>query len=136
MNDKNEKKPQLLGKLAERMRQNKRFEVFVYVALIGMAALLYVCSTGGESINLGGAGTTSETGTEKRLERVLSEINGAGDVRVMITYETVEDGSERVAGVIVVAEGAANMSVKMDLIYAVRAVLGIEQNRIEIFEMG
>lgn len=128
---------QLFGRLAERMKRSKRFELAVYASLIGMAVLLYVFALGGD----GGAkrADNSASGIEARLEQVLSEIRGVGEVRVMVVQNESSSGSDggagSVSGVIVVAEGASDMAVKMALIYAVRAALGIEQSRIEIFEM-
>lgn len=130
--------------------------------------------------------TAAETGqsTEERLKAVLSTIRGAGQVEVMITYETGKeivtamttntntsssesqnggeasrssqmnetsqpatynsaDGNEPIVlyekeptirGVIVVAEGAADVTVRLDLQRAVRAVLDIPVSAIEIFE--
>ncbi len=41
-----------------------------------------------------------------------------------------------VRGVIVVAQGAADISVRMKLQSAVQAVLGVEASRVEVLEMG
>ena len=122
---------------------------------------------------------------EARLEQTLSRIRGAGQVRVLITYETGgekvtatvsttdesltqtqsgeaplsrqlretvqpatvtgEEGQEaivlyekepQVRGVLVVAEGAGDPSVRLDLQRAVQAVTGAPLKAIEVFEMG
>ena len=110
---------------------------------------------------------------ETKLEKILSEIRGAGQVNVMITYDNTseivcaeesessenETGSNSVSrpakvsgssgespiilterrpdirGVIVIAEGAADLSVKTTLMLAVSTVLGIEKSRVEVFQM-
>lgn len=101
---------------------------------------------------------------EKRLEEILSMIKGAGRVSVMITeenrgrkifgYDTqgedkktvilsqnggetalvAEEKAPYVKGVIVVSDGGGNIKVKEALLRAVRAVLGIEPHKIEVFE--
>lgn len=82
---------------------------------------------------------------EEKLEKILSEIDGAGDVRVMLTYEnTYEksntfDGSTAtdnatVRGVIVTADGADNVRIKYELTKAVAAVLGVEAHKICIYK--
>lgn len=126
---------------------------------------------------------TEEAGLEERLGEVLGEMRGAGQVRVLITYETGEElvtatvsttdesisGSgegtsssqkretvqpatvtteagqqaivlyekePQIRGVLVVAEGAGDPSVRLNLQRAVMAVTGVSLDRIEVFEMG
>jgi len=121
---------------------------------------------------------------ETRLENTLSKISGAGEVKVMITFDGVtelvlanqkdekttstknstssgtnesetttvstepilitENGSTNpivlmeilpeIKGVIVVAQGADNIRVKLDLLKAVQALLLVEANQVEIFK--
>lgn len=125
---------------------------------------------------------TEEAGLEERLGEALSQMRGAGQVRVLITYETGEElvtatvsttdesisGGEgstssqkretvqpatvtteagqqaivlyekepQIRGVLVVAEGAGDPSVRLNLQRAVMAVTGVSLDRIEVFEMG
>lgn len=123
---------------------------------------------------------------ERRLEETLSRLEGAGEVKVMITLsaseETVlekdvtrslsetgeEDGEggkrdiktedtaentvflsesgqsfpyvvktlpPRVEGVIVLAEGAGEGNVSMELLDAVRVIFGIEANRVKVMKL-
>ena len=138
-----------------------------------------------------GLNTTSQTKilssmgieeTEERLALVLSEIDGVGDVRVMVSYEggmkkviaydttisndkTSASGKEteytsenkspvtvnvsgtssplvlqelkpEIVGVIVVAEGAGNIRVRLDLLSAVKTVLNISSDKVEVFTMN
>lgn len=127
--------------------------------------------------------TQTEAGLEERLSEVLGQMRGAGQVRVLITYETGEElvtatvsttdesisgsgeGSTstqkretvqpatvtteagqqaivlyekepQIRGVLVVAEGAGDPSVRLNLQRAVMAVTGVSLDRIEVFEMG
>lgn len=125
---------------------------------------------------------TEEAGLEERLGEALSQMRGAGQVQVLITYETGEElvtatvsttdesisGGEgstsrqkretvqpatitteagqqaivlyekepQIRGVLVVAEGAGDPSVRLNLQRAVMAVTGVSLDRIEVFEMG
>ena len=65
---------------------------------------------------------------EKRMERLLSSIEGAGRVSVMISQGT--DGE--IAGVVVAASGADDLRVMLELQRAVRTLTGLELDRIEI----
>ena len=101
---------------------------------------------------------------EEKLEEILSQIKGAGKVSVMVSEENngrkifgydvqgedkktvtlsqsggetalvAEEKVPNVKGVIVVADGGGNIKVKEALLRAVRAVLGIEPHKIEVFE--
>lgn len=101
---------------------------------------------------------------EERLRDILSEIDGAGSVNVMITYEdngeksiayekrqndntydekAVMSGSEpmivsesypQVRGVIVTAQGADNAAVRRAITNAVSAALGVEPHKICIYK--
>lgn len=82
---------------------------------------------------------------EEKLEKILSDIDGAGDVRVMLTYENIYEKSNAfdvsatpdnatVRGVIVTADGAENMKIKYELTKAVAAVLGVEVHKICIYK--
>lgn len=65
---------------------------------------------------------------EVRMQRILSRIEGAGRVSVMIS----EDGSGGCAGVVVVASGAEDVGVMLRLQRAVQALTDLDLDRIEI----
>ena len=65
---------------------------------------------------------------EARLGNVLSAIDGAGNVAVLITRDEAGDTQ----GVLVVADGAASYEVRLTLQDAVKAALGLPVSRIEI----
>ncbi|MDO4544820.1 MAG: hypothetical protein Q4C25_01560 [Bacillota bacterium] len=69
-------------------------------------------------------------GTESELCMILSDIDGVGEVDVMLQY----DDEENITGAIVTAEGAGNPVVKNDLINAVMAVFNISATSVEVFE--
>lgn len=183
-----------LQMLAQAMKKNKKIEIGVYVALLAAAALLYISAfqTGKPPQNAevpapqaASTVTESEQQVEKRLEEILACIRGAGEVRVMVIYDTstqivpamsvdtqtstsqttsetgqtttqnqsesqnpiTVSGSEEdgalvltekqpvIRGVIVVAEGAADISVRLNLQSAVQTVLGISPQSISVYEM-
>ncbi len=70
------------------------------------------------------------TELEARLERVLSAVEGAGEVRAMVA----EEGGA-VAGVVIVAAGAEDVGVRLSLMQAARALLGVELDQIEVIQM-
>jgi stage III sporulation protein AG len=124
--------------------------------------------------------------TELRLEEILSKIEGAGRVDVMITYESTpekvpavsidkqtssttdigengtstintentqsdvvtvngSDGNDalvlrentpKIMGVIVIAEGADDIAVKLNLLEAVETVLNVTPDRVDVYKMN
>ena len=79
----------------------------------------------------------TRTGLEQRMEAVLSSIAGAGEVRVLVNQAEAAFSASgaAVTGVLVVAEGAGDMRVMLELQQAVRALLGVEAEQIEILTM-
>lgn len=69
-------------------------------------------------------------GVESELCTILSDIDGVGDVDVMLQY----DDSEQITGAIVTAEGAGDPVVKNDVIKAVMALFNISATSVEVFE--
>lgn len=182
----------LFAKFTERMKKDKRFELCVYGVLVGLGILIYVATSVPKNVTVepeayGKADSiySEERETEERLKAVLSCIRGAGEVEVMITYDTgaqivpamstdtqtgitqssgsdtqsiTENRTESsrpatvsqgggneaivltekqpaVRGVIVIAEGAADIAVRINLQNAVQTVLGVDISCIEVFEM-
>lgn len=195
MDKKRSKAPSgLIVKIAERLKSDKRLEFVVYAGLALLILALYISTllpkqpakeqTG--SAQSAGTSLRSEQELENRLETVLSSIRGAGQVEVMITYdsgpelvtamstdinsnhsESLDGGKQSstqqqtesqkpatvsgsggtepivltekqpaVRGVIVVAEGAGNIAVRLDLQRAVQTVLDVPVANIEVFELG
>lgn len=69
-------------------------------------------------------------GVEAELCMILSDIDGVGDVDVMLQY----DDDERVMGAIVTAGGADDPVVKNNVINAVMALFDISASNVEVFE--
>ncbi len=90
------------------------------------------------------------TEEEARLTAILSNIDGVGDVKVMITSQEnrlnegdvsvnildkpIEKTKIKVEGVIVTAEGAGSVTVKNDIISGVTALYGIPSTRVMVYE--
>jgi stage III sporulation protein AG len=69
-------------------------------------------------------------GIESELCIILSDIEGVGNVDVMLQY----DKDDKITGAIVTADGAGNPVVKNNLINAVMAVFNISSASVEVFE--
>lgn len=141
----------------EKLRSNRRLEILVYSALILTAVIIFVSSGGISCSSIRGEAassavrTDSRSGLESRLESVLSSIEGAGRVRVLIcpaekdepssgglfgssVSETGAAGAPYV-GAIIVAEGAGDLMTASRLREAAMTVLGLEAGSVSVFAM-
>lgn len=124
-----------------------------------ISALLIISILAAAYISLyGGAQTSAEdairSDMEKRMSQVLSMVEDAGKVEVVINFSTaefdvedkssyltsddevLEEGIPDVVGVIIVCEGAENISVKTDILRAVSTLLDIPTDKVEILKMN
>ena len=72
--------------------------------------------------------STSET--EQRLENILSQMQGIGEVHVMITYKQ----DNQVEGVVVVAEGGEQGVIVQKITEVVRALFDVNSHKIKVID--
>ena len=82
-------------------------------------------------------GTAVAAGTEDSIAAILSEIDGVGECRVLISYETAgaswgSSGREVISGIVVVCEGGSSDAVKRRVTEALSSLYGIGTNRIKV----
>ena len=104
----------------ELFRGAKGIQWIALAAAVAVAALIWAAS---------GGGAQESTQLERRVAQALSQVENAGRVRVLI-------GEGEEAGVLVVAEGADDLKVALELAQAVKTVLGVENSRIQVLKMG
>lgn len=109
-------------KIFQKLKNIKHIEIIIAIIFAVIILLIYLSST-----NLTSTSKSSSTNLESRLETILSDIDGAGNVSVLIN-----DSNDQIDGVIVVASGADNVFVKMNILKAVETVLKIPTAQIEI----
>lgn len=112
----------------EYLKKNKKLVIVavLLIVLIGAAAIMF-----GSKVKTTSASVTVErTTNELKLMNILSGIDGVGNADVMITEE-----DQKIVGVIVVCEGAQSISVKNDIINAVKTVFNVEKSNIAIYAM-
>lgn len=142
-------------KWLEKIKNIKHIEVYVVAIFIIVLLLIFFSTSGTKSSgnkmtsnSVNKSSTTQVTVTsyvddmETKLENILSKVQGASDVSVMITLDmssaSIKDNVVQtsefpaIKGVIVVAKGAENTRVKMNILKAVQAVIDISSGRIEI----
>ncbi|MBQ8522684.1 MAG: hypothetical protein IJ458_03380 [Clostridia bacterium] len=147
-----EKTPKSKFKWVEKLKSIKHIEIYITIIFAIILILIFFSSTGSNKSSV--SNITSKTTTqdttittyvsdmEQRLEQILSQVQGASNVKVMLTLDmtntTIKDNVIEVAdfpevkGVVIVAKGVENTGVKMNILKAVQAVIDISSGRIEI----
>lgn len=111
-----------MKRLGELLRGARRIEF--WIAMAAVCALLAL------ALNRGGA-RSGASDAELRMERVLSRIDGAGRVTVMLS-----GGEDSPTGAVVAASGAGDARVMLELQRSLRALTGLDLDKIEIVKSG
>lgn len=136
-------------KWVEKLKNIKHIEIYITIIFAIILILIFFSSTGDKekdnysnSTEATSSITSYVENMETKLEQILSQIQGASDVNVMITLDmsgtNVKDDViettefPTIKGVIIVAKGVENTGVKMNILKAVQAVIDISSGRIEI----
>ena len=113
----------------KKLKGIKNLQIIVVIFIIAVALIIY--STVMTRQNADNTETTSSsvmTADEQRLSTILSNIVGAGKVDAMIT---TDDG--KITGVLIIADGADDITVRLRLIDAAATALGVSKNIVNVF---
>ncbi len=173
-----------LKNFTTKIKKIKNIEIIIAAVLGALVLIIYFLpSNNSKSDGVVTSAVQSENISDeaKMLAETLSKIKGAGNVNVMITYESsgelvpayqqditetgntsenqvtysktqsnkiitvnqqggagaliIKEKKPEIKGVIVIAEGAADLNVKLNLYKAVQTVLQINAAKVDIFEM-
>lgn len=142
-----------MGEIKELLKSEKALKLI----MIAGAALILLTAFGGIFSGSGKKQDTAlsssqhiaeqERGLEERLAEILSDIDGVGEVKVMVTLGTSEQmqygrnsdmvlsvTAPEVRGVIVVCEGGGRADVREKVVNAVTGVFGINSLRVSVAE--
>ena len=145
-------KPKSKIKWIEKLKNIKHIEVYITIIFAIILILIFFSSIGSnknKSISYSNSNTSQETtitsyvnDLEVKLEQILSQVQGASNVNVMVSLDmstaTVKDNIVQTEtfppskGIVIVAKGVENTAVKMNMLKAVQAVIDISSGRIEI----
>lgn len=75
-------------------------------------------------------GDVASSEMEKRLGNILSQMQGIGNVSVMMTYQD----KSKVSGVVIVAEHGENPVVVKQITEVVRALFDVDAHKIKVIE--
>ena len=120
-----------LKSIAEKLKTVRHIELILLAAAICIAILVYlgVSNKDGTEIPVYTPQSQSQS-EEARLEGLLESITGVSDCTVMVTYG--EDGG--VEGVVVSAEGAGDMNVKLKIIDVICTLMNVDGGKIKVYK--
>lgn len=120
--------------------KGNKYLIFILLGLLILVIFLPTESSTNQTIV--SESESSEEDLEGQLKRVLSAMEGVGNVEVMITTADANDSlfretdaSPNVCGVVVVAEGAGNATVNARISEAVKALFSVDAHKISIVKM-
>lgn len=175
-NENNQSKKNKISTLFNKLKNIKNIEIIIAVFAVCLILLIYFSQNLFSSKDtIQGVQKVESTKyideLENKLSNVLSQINGAGNVKVLITIDsnskqeyatnketkTITSGNStttttteeiviiqnkpllvnetlpKIKGVIIVAQGASNVNIKLELLKAAQTLLEVEAKNIEIF---
>ena len=113
--------------------KNKNNQVFFIILIIGVVLILMSGSFDSAPDN----SDNKSFSEEERLEHILSDIKGAGEVSVMITYYESEPGAKKeinkAKGAVVTAQGCFDPSIKNAISAAVCAALDLPAHKVCVY---
>ncbi len=122
-------------RIIDKIFRDKKTNTLIYI-ILAVGILMIVCANSfatPKSYDADISGQESSFPLESKTEEILSKIEGVGKTDVMISYKGMENEKE-ISSVLVVASGGENTSVKEKIIRALKAALGIDAHKIEVFE--
>ena len=116
--------------LVVKLKKIKNIEFILCLFIIAIALLLYSGLTKQSKTDTPVSSVTSasQSSDEARLSEILSAIDGAGEVHVMITQM---DG--KISGVLVVASGAKDLSIRLKLLEATKVALNVNADIVSVY---
>lgn len=130
-------------KIIDKIFRDKKANNVIYI-ILAVGILMLVSANSFADIK-----SDSHTNTEyektfslkDEAELILSEIEGVGDVSVMISFEkkksdktSADSENEIIQSVLVVADGGGDAVVREKIVRAMKVALGVEAHKIEVFE--
>lgn len=107
---------------------------WMILLLVGVLLVVIAIPTKTESktgkLDIYSESNQNETDMEKRLENLLQQMHGVGEVHTMITYR--ED--KQVEGIVIIADGGGDAVIVRNITEVVRALFDVDSHKIKVIE--
>ena len=105
-----------------------RIKDVIWISIVALILFLACFVVFGKEENVESVATTQMSEKEQKISQILQEIDGVGEVSVVVCEE-----DEEVKSVVVVCEGAKDIRVVMEVREAVATALNTEQKSVKIY---
>ena len=133
-----ERKPDVFEKikgsaLLKKIKGIKNIRLIAAIFIIAVALLIYSSVATNNAVRdaSGTESGSSMDSEESRLASVLEGLEGVGRVETMIT----RGENDEIVGVIVIAEGAEDIGVRLRLLSAVTTAMGVDKQIVNVYTM-
>lgn len=118
------------GTAAEKLRAAAgKYKYAIAVLLFGVLLMLLPTGSVREAGGAGASGTETRTSMQAEMEAALAAFDGAGRLRLVLS---MEPGTQRCTGALVVCEGGGSAAVRLELTRALSALTGLSSEKIAI----
>lgn len=132
-----ERKPDALEKIkssniVKKIKGIKNIRIIAAIFIIAVALLIYssVATKNAATNTSSTVGSAEMDEDESRLAAILEGLEGVGEVETMITRS---DGE--IVGILVIAEGAEDIAVRLRLLSAVTTAMGVDKQIVNVYTM-
>ena len=118
------------GTAAEKLRAAAgKYKYAIAVILFGALLMLLPTGSGRETRVVETSAAETRTGVQSEMEAALAAFDGAGRLRLVLS---MEPGTQRCMGALVVCEGGGSAAVRLELTRALSALTGLSSEKIAI----
>lgn len=132
-----ERKPDVLSKvrnsgIVKKIKGIKNIRIIAAIFIIAVALLIYSSVATGNAARTASSDeqSTEMDEEESRLASILEGLEGVGRVETMITRE-----DDTIVGILVIAEGAEDIAVRLRLLSAVTTAMGVDKQIVNVYTM-
>ncbi|HIU20938.1 MAG TPA: hypothetical protein IAD51_01680 [Candidatus Limadaptatus stercorigallinarum] len=132
-----ERKPDVLSKvrnsgIVKKIKGIKNIRIIAAIFIIAVALLIYSSVATGNAARTASSDeqSTEMDEDESRLASILEGLEGVGRVETMITRE-----DDTIVGILVIAEGAEDIAVRLRLLSAVTTAMGVDKQIVNVYTM-
>ncbi len=133
-----ERKADVWGKIRDssvvkKLKGIKNIRLIAAIFIIAIALIIYSTVATGNAArgSADGSQTAMMDSDETRLAAVLQGLEGVGRVETMIT----RGEHDEIVGILVIAEGAEDIAVRLRLISAVTTAMGVDKQIVNVYTM-
>ena len=119
------------SKLAKLLPKKNSWMILLLVGVL-LVVIAIPTKTDSEEGSLSRYDETDQNTTdmEKRLENLLEQMQGVGEVHTMITYQK----DDSVEGIVIIADGGGNAVVVRNITEVVQALFAVDSHKIKVIE--